>query len=113
MVAVQDPKAGQYSEWAAKELPRIRAKIASVEAAERLSPLDEALLSDEFSAPSSTSLGRPNVRSVGGGDSWLPYLIALSLGALIFMIGLIIVGSFSRAFFGENSEPPPREVRSE
>lgn len=86
----------QYSQWADTQLER----LAELERGDLLR--DESLWQQEADAPLAIPRKPKGAfAAISAEYPWLPYLIAVSLGALIFMIGLIVVGAIGQAFTPE------------
>lgn len=107
MSTLSDADTKKYANWAKTELVRLRERSSQTEKGSDILQ-DDNLWKEEFHAPLAKPVKRPKgLSSLGEENSWLPYLIAVSIGALIFMLGLILVGAFTNAFFSDEPGDPP------
>ncbi len=114
MVMLTDTNARQYIDWAKSELAKCQQATSQEANATTDSPLPVLatdIWQDEFATPASHDpLGVKSSFTSDAQSNWLPYLIAASIGAMVFMVSVIVL---STIFNDAPKPPPPPENRSD
>jgi len=124
MVAITDPQATKYTDWAKGELPKIRAKLEEKRAANDppAPPIDTDVWQQEITPPpratSNFAISPPlvtqNSRNTETMPRWFYWIIPLPIVVVLFLVVLIVVGNLNHTqpintLTGQTPDPKPPE----